>query len=117
MAITQVKVNDVLHDIQDARTEEQLKADLHIPTATDYIVTLGTTWTGDTVPYHQDVILAGIVALDKPIVDIVVDDTNYETIEKEWAKVFRIECLAGKLRFCAKQKTESTLQISVKVVN
>ncbi len=117
MAITQMKVNEVLYDIQDSRTEEQLKTDLNIPTATDYTVTLGTAWTGDAAPFYQDVTLAEIVALDKPIVDVITNSTNYEVMEKEWAKVFRVECLAGRLRFYAKQKTESALQISVKVVN
>lgn len=114
--ITQIKIDQQVYNIKDFRTAEQFKQEMGIPDIKTQTVTLTTNWTGSSVPFYQDVSLSGLKSTDTPILDIVVTNSNYNVIEAEWAKIFRVECLENKLRFYAKSKTTSNISVIVKVV-
>jgi len=79
-------------------------------------ITLSTTWSGSAAPYTQTVTVSGILAADTPILDLVVSTSNYEDEQTAWANVFKAVASANTLTFYAKEKTETSLTIQVKVV-
>ena len=114
--ITQIKIDQQVYNIKDFRTAEQFKQEMGIPDIKTQIVTLTTNWTGSSAPFYQDVPFSGLKSTDTPILDVVVTNSNYDMVEAEWAKIFRVECLANKLRFYTKSKTISNISVIVKVV-
>lgn len=85
-------------------------------TALSTTVTLGTSWSGSSAPYTQTVTVSGLLATDTPILDVVTSTSNYENQETAWSKVFKAVSSANTLTFYAKEKTETSLSIQVKVV-
>lgn len=114
--ITQIKIDQQVYNIKDFRTTEQFKQEMGIPDIKTQIVTLTTNWTGSSAPFYQDVPFSGLKSTDTPILDVVVTNSNYDMVEAEWAEIFRVECLADKLRFYTKSKTTSNISVIVKVV-
>ena len=98
------------------RTTEEVRQELTVPTVKDFVVSLGTAWTGTTPLYTQEVTCAGLLATDSVFVDVVTD-VNWEKQEIEYSKIVRVEVLNGKIKFYAKEKTASALSIKMKVVN
>ena len=85
-------------------------------TALSTTVTLGTSWSGSSAPYTQTVTVSGLLATDTPILDVVTSTSNYENQETAWSKVFKAVSSANTITFYAKEKTETSLSIQVKVV-
>lgn len=83
--------------------------------STIYTATIGTTWTGSAAPYYQDITINGLLAADKPIIDIVPSDT-FATAEAQleaWSAVYRMTASANKLRVYATEKTTTAVPIQI----
>ena len=88
-------------------------------TAALYALTLlSTGWTGDAVPYAQEVAVTGITAADTPLVDIVQTGTEAtdEPMREAWGVVTRIVAGAGKITAYASEKPTVNIPIQLKVV-
>ena len=88
-------------------------------TAALYTLTLPSTgWTGDAVPYAQEVTVTGITAADTPLVDIVQTGTEAtdEPMREAWGVVTRIVAGAGKITAYASEKPTVNVPIQLKVV-
>ena len=78
---------------------------------------IGTTWTGSAAPYTQTITVSGILANDKPIVDLVPSST-FATAEKEisnYAKIYRITTAANSITVYATEATDVALNIQMGV--
>lgn len=78
---------------------------------------IGTTWTGSAAPYTQTITVSGILASDKPIVDLVPSST-FATAENEitnFAKIYRITTAANSITVYATDKTDVALNIQMGV--
>lgn len=88
-------------------------------TAALYTLTLPSTgWTGDAVPYAQEVTVTGITAADTPLVDIVQTGTEAtdEPMREAWGVVTRIVAGVGKITAYASEKPTVDIPIQLKVV-
>lgn len=80
-----------------------------------YTATVTTTWTGSAAPYYQDITVNGLLAADKPIVDIVPSST-FATAEAQleaWSAIYRMTASANKLRVYATEKTTVAVPIQI----
>lgn len=78
---------------------------------------IGTIWTGSAAPYTQTITVSGILASDKPIVDLVPSST-FATAENEisnFAKIYRITTAANSITVYATDKTDVALNIQMGV--
>jgi hypothetical protein len=78
---------------------------------------IGTTWTGSAAPYTQTITVSGILASDKPIVDLAPSST-FATAENEisnFAKIYRITTAANSITVYATDKTDVALNIQMGV--
>lgn len=78
---------------------------------------IGTTWTGSAAPYTQTITVSGILASDKPIVDLVPSST-FATAENEisnFTKIYRITTAANSIIVYATEKTDVSLNIQMGV--
>lgn len=86
----------------------------------DATVTLAAaSWTGASAPYTQTVNVTGIIATDKPIIDVVVSSTVATGIDEiaDFAKITKAETGAGTITFsCYEDKPSNDLTVAVKVV-
>ena len=78
--------------------------------------TLGTSWSGSSVPYTQAVTVSGILATDTPILDVITTTSGYEAEQTAWNNIFKAITAADKITFYAKEKTTTSITINVKVV-
>lgn len=90
-------------------------------TTIDYSTTLPSTGWSGSGPYTIDVTtnLGTIVSTDKPIIDLdmtSVSFANVDSVNIEWAKVYRAASGAGKITFYAKTVPTVALALQVKVV-
>lgn len=83
-----------------------------------YTATLDTTWSGDEAPYTKAQIVTGVLAADKPIIDLVPGDTleDVEAQEEAWANIYRAVTGADTITFYAKEKPEVSLPIQVRCI-
>lgn len=108
---TSYDANDLLH-------KEIFAAAIHTHTNT-YVATLTTTWTGSSAPYTQTVSVAGILATDNPVIDLVLtsDVAASKLILKEWANVSRISTNNGSITvYCYENKPSVSIPIQLKAV-
>ena len=101
-----------------AITGLQTALDGKATTALYALTLLSTGWTGDAVPYAQEVTVTGITAADTPLVDIVqtgTEDTD-EPMRDAWGVVTRIVTGAGKITAYASEKPTVNIPIQLKVV-
>lgn len=83
----------------------------------DRTVTIGTTWTGSSAPYTQEIAVTGIYANDGPIVDLILSD-DYETSQtqiEEWAKIYRITTSNDAITVYANEPTLISLTVQLLV--
>lgn len=84
----------------------------------DYTVTLDTTWSGDAAPYTKEQTINGILATDKPLIDIVPSAT-FADAEKQadaWALVYRAVTAANKITFYAKAKPTVSIPLQIRCI-
>ena len=83
-----------------------------------YTASITTTWSGSAAPYTQDITISGMLAADKPIVDLTPSST-YATAQAQladWGKIYRIVTAANKITVYATEKTTTALPIQLQVV-
>ena len=121
--ITQKVITDILTQKADTTAvptkTSQLTNDsgyITKATALSTTVTLGTSWSGSSAPYTQAVTVSGILATDTPILDVITSTSNYEAEETAWSNIIKAVTAANTITFYAKEKTETSLSIQVKVV-
>lgn len=80
--------------------------------------TLSTSWDYDKTNgyYTQDVLVAGIKATDKPVLDVVTSGSasNIVAIRKEWSKILQADTYDGGIKFYAKSATTKNLTVVIK---
>lgn len=81
-----------------------------------FTVSIGTSWSGTSAPYTQDITVSGILATDEPIVDVITSTDNYEKEMEEYAKIFKITTSANKITVYATEKTTASISCKLKVV-
>jgi len=77
-----------------------------------------TSWTGSVAPFTKVVTVTGILATDKPIVDIVLTGT-YATdliLTENWGLVYRITTSANNITVYANEVPSANIPIILKVV-
>lgn len=101
-----------------AITGLQTALDGKATTALYALTLLSTGWTGDAVPYAQEVTVTDITAADTPLVDIVQTGTEAtdEPMREAWGVVTRIVTGAGKITAYASEKPTVNIPIQLKVV-
>ena len=78
--------------------------------------TLGTLWTAATGYVQQVVTVQGILATDTPIIDLITTTADFEAQEEAWGKVFKAQAGANQITFYAKEATETSVSLNIKVV-
>ena len=84
----------------------------------DYTVTLDTEWSGDAAPYTKEQTINGILAADKPFIDLVPSETLTDAQEQEdaWASVYRAVTAADKITFYAKAKPTVSIPLQIRCI-
>ncbi len=84
----------------------------------DYTVTLNTTWSGSAAPYTKEQTINGILAADKPLIDLVPSATfaNAEKQADAWALVYRAVTAANKITFYAKAKPTVSIPLQIRCI-
>lgn len=78
--------------------------------------TLGTSWTAATGYVQQVVAVQGILATDTPIIDLITTTADFEAQEEAWGNVFKAQAGANQITFYAKEATETSVSLNIKVV-
>lgn len=84
----------------------------------DYTATLNTTWSGSAAPYTKEQTINGILATDKPLIDIVPSAT-FADAEKQadaWALIYRAVTAANKITFYAKAKPAVSIPLQIRCI-
>lgn len=81
-----------------------------------YNITLGTTWGTSGSNKVQTVSVDGILSTDSPMIDVICTESNYSTVQDEWAKVFKAESVDGGIKFYASEATTTSLSLQVKLI-
>lgn len=82
-----------------------------------YFATVGTTWVGSAAPYSQAIEVTGLLATDRPIIDVSgLTAASAETAEDEWAKVYKAVATADTLTLYTLEKTTASFGIQMMVV-
>lgn len=84
----------------------------------DYTVTLNTTWSGSAAPYTKEQTINGILAADKPLIDLAPSAT-FADAEKQtnaWALVYRAVTAADKITFYAKAKPTVSIPLQIRCI-
>ena len=84
----------------------------------DYTATLNTTWSGRAAPYTKEQTINGILATDKPLIDIVPSAT-FADAEKQadaWALIYRAVTAANKITFYAKAKPTVSIPLQIRCI-
>lgn len=86
--------------------------------STVYTATLNTTWSGSAAPYSKAQTISGILATDKPIIDLVPSSTfaTAEAQEEAWANIYRAVTSANTITFYAKEKPTVSIPIQVRCI-
>ena len=84
----------------------------------DYTVTLNTTWSGSAAPYTKEQTINGILATDKPLIDLVPSATFADATKQEnaWALIYRAVTAANKITFYAKAKPTVSIPLQIRCV-
>lgn len=83
-----------------------------------YTATIGTNWTGSAAPYSQTITVAGLLASDTPVMDIVPSDT-FSTAEQqldEYGYIFKAVAGEDSLTVYATEPTTVSISVQLKVV-
>lgn len=83
-----------------------------------YTATLNTTWSGSSAPYSKVQTVAGILATDTPIIDIVLSGAYATDIARlnAWKHVYRAVTADGTITLYADAKPTEELPVQIKVV-
>lgn len=86
-------------------------------TCEHYDATISTTWTGDSAPYSQTITVEGIIADDRPKVDVVMSGVyaTDQTRLDEFDKIYRIVTAGDSITVYAHEKTTAAIPIQLEV--
>lgn len=110
------------------KTALDLKAPLASPAFTgiptgirqDFTATLPyASWTGSSAPYTKAVTVTGILATDKPDINLDLSSATYSdvaTIQSDWANVYRGVTSADTITFYASEVPTIDIPLQIKVV-
>lgn len=93
--------------------------DLSLATVLDLTVTLpSASWIGASAPFSKAVTLSGILATDKPFVDIEPSGTYATdvTMRENWNKVYDVDTTTNTLTFYADSVPNADIPLKVKVI-
>lgn len=79
---------------------------------------IGTNWVGNEAPYVLDIAVPGVLATDKPTMDIV-PSSDFATAEAEleaYGSIYRFTTSDNSITVYATDKTESNIPIQLKAV-
>lgn len=84
----------------------------------DYTTTLNTTWSGSAAPYTKEQTINGILATDKPLIDLMPSATFADATKQEnaWALIYRAATAANKITFYAKAKPTVSIPLQIRCV-
>lgn len=111
--LSKIKVGSTTYNIKD-ETARSEKAEVK-----DFSGTLpATSWSGSAAPYSKAVTVNGILATDKPIIDMVASGTfaTDETMISDWAKIYRVVASANTLTFYATDSLEASVPFQVRCI-
>ncbi len=110
-------VNDGAKAYTDAHEQKAAPHSGHATTVL-YTATLNTTWSGSSAPYSKVQTVAGILATDTPIIDIVLSGAYATDIARlnAWKHVYRAVTSANIVTFYADVKPTVELPVQIKVV-
>ena len=77
------------------------------------------SWSGSSAPYTYALTVTGLLATDKPIVDLDLSSVAYADVEgkqTDWYKVYRCVSSADTLTFYATEAPTVDLPITVEVI-
>lgn len=77
------------------------------------------SWTGSSAPYSKEITVSGILATDKPDIDLDLSSSTYsnvETIQTDWSKIYRAVSGAGTITFYASEVPTIDIPLQIKVV-
>lgn len=89
---------------------------LGFASAVTYEATISTTWTAEGSVFKQTIEVAGIKSTDDPIVDLITTTSNFKAEQEAFGKVFKITTDFNKITVYASEKTETAVNIQLKVV-
>ena len=83
-----------------------------------FTATIPTSWTGDTAPYTAEVAIAGMLATDTPMIDLVAADsfTDAEAQIEAWGYIYRAVTKADAITFYAIEKPEVAIPVQIRAV-
>lgn len=83
-----------------------------------YSATLSTSWSGSAAPYTQAVTVSGLLATDKPVVDVVCSGTysTDNTRTQQFCQIYRYVVAANRITAYAKTKPTVSIPIQLMVV-
>lgn len=82
----------------------------------NFTAALGISWTAKTGYVQQTITVQGILTTDTPIIDLVATTADFEAQEEAWGKVFKAQAGANQITFYAKEATETSVNLNIKVV-
>ena len=84
----------------------------------DYTTTLNTTWSGSAAPYTKEQTVNGILAADKPVIDLVPSAAFADAAKQEnaWALVYRAVTAENKITFYAKAKPTVSIPLQIRCI-
>ena len=82
----------------------------------NFTAALGVSWTAKTGYVQQTITVQGILTTDTPIIDLVATTADFEAQEEAWGKVFKAQAGANQITFYAKEATETSVNLNIKVV-
>lgn len=77
-----------------------------------------TNWTGAAAPYVAEIAASGLLATDKPVVDVVMSGTyaTDESLDEAWGLIYRAVAGADTITFYAREVPAIDLPFSLFVV-
>lgn len=75
-----------------------------------------TGWTDNTGYFTKAVTVAGILATDEPILDLVTTTSGFEAEQEAWGKVFKAVTSANTITFYASEVPATAVNFTAKVV-
>ena len=100
-------------------TAAAARASLGAASVQDFsVIVPATGWTGASAPYTRSVNVSGILAEDKPIIDLVQTGTwaTDENLREAWGCITRITTAANKLNLTAEEVPSVDFTIQVRCV-
>lgn len=108
-ALSSTSTNPVQNKVVKAVLDEKA-------TTATYTATTTADWTDQTGYYTQTVTVAGLLATDNPIIDLVTTTAGFEAEYEAWDKLFKITTATDSITLYASETITTALNLQIKVV-